>query len=229
MVFKIGHRGACGYEPENTLLSFKKALELKVDMVECDVHVCKTKQVVVIHDTTVERTTNGSGKVKEKALEQLKFLDAGKGEKIPTLEEVLDTVNCKAKVNIELKGEGTAKPVYQIIEKYIKTKRWAYQDFLISSFNVSQLQQFYQFNRRVKIGVLIDGDPKGFDKWTEKVKAGSIHVRLPFVTRDFIQAAHKFGLKVFVWTVNDSKAIRKMKSMGVDGIFSDFPDRLIER
>ena len=168
-------------------------------------------------------------KVKEKTLAQLKLLDAGKGEKVPTLEEVLDAVNCKAKVNIELKGEGTAKPVYQIIEKCIKTKRWAYQDFLISSFNSFQLQQFYQFNKSVKIGIIVDGEPKGFDQLAKKVKADSIHVRLPFVTQNFIQAAHKLGLKVFVWTVNDSKAIRKMKSMGVDGIFSDFPDRLIER
>ena len=112
---KIGHRGACGYEPENTLRSFKKALDLGVDTIELDVHKTKDEATVVIHDEKVDKTTNGTGFVADKSLEEIKKLDAGKGEKIPTLEEVLDLVNRKAQVNIELKGEGTARPVADII------------------------------------------------------------------------------------------------------------------
>ena len=116
-MIRIGHRGAMGYEPENTLRSFKKALALKVDMIEFDVYVCKTGEVVVIHDDKVDRTTNGKGYVVQKTLQELTSLDAGKGEKIPLLEEALDCINKKVQVNIELKGEGTAEPVYKIIQK----------------------------------------------------------------------------------------------------------------
>ena len=108
-LLKISHRGACGYEPENTLASFKKAIEINADMIELDVHVCKTGEVVVIHDEKVNRTTNGKGYVSQKNLESLKKLDAGKGKKIPTLIEVLDLVNKRVKVNIELKGKKTAE------------------------------------------------------------------------------------------------------------------------
>ena len=92
----IGHRGAMGYEPENTLRSFQKALDLGVDMIEFDVHLCKSGELVVFHDEKVNRTTNGQGYIAQKSLEKLKELDAGQGEKIPTLEEVLDLVKGKA-------------------------------------------------------------------------------------------------------------------------------------
>jgi len=105
MFLKIGHRGAMGYEPENTLRSFKKALDLKVDMIELDVYVCKSDELIVIHDDKVDRTTNGQGYVVNKTFEELRTLDAGKNEKIPTLSEVLNLVNRKAKLNIELKGK----------------------------------------------------------------------------------------------------------------------------
>src|SRR6056297_2287931 len=106
MVLKIGHRGAMGYEPENTLRSFKKAIELNVDMVELDVYVCSSGELVVIHDDKVDKTTNGKGYVSEKSFDELRKLDAGMGEKIPTLQEVLDLIDKRAKVNIELKGKG---------------------------------------------------------------------------------------------------------------------------
>ncbi len=133
-MLRIGHRGACGYEPENTLRSFNRALQLRVDMVELDVHVCRSGEIVVIHDSKVDRTTGGTGYVADKTLDELRTLDAGKGEKIPTLQEVLTLVNRKVKVNIELKGTGTAKPVFQLLEKHVRELGWSYGDFLISSF-----------------------------------------------------------------------------------------------
>lgn len=223
---KIGHRGAMGYEPENTLLSFKKALELGVDAIELDVYVCKSGELVVIHDDKVDRTTNGKGYVMEKNFDELRSLDAGKGEKIPTLSEVLDLVNKKIKVNIELKGVGTAKPVSNLIEKYIKDKGWKYDDFIVSSFNHYELKEFGELNPSVKIGALIVGIPIGFAEFAEKLNASFVNLCVEFISQEFVDDAHRRGIEVYVWTVNDADEIRRMKSLGVDGIFSNFPDRL---
>ena len=226
MILKIGHRGAVGYEPENTLLSFKKALELNVNMIELDVHVCKTGEVVVIHDDKVDRTTDGKGYVAKKTFQKIRTLDAGKGQKIPTLQEVLDMVNRKAKINIELKGKGTAKPVFGIIEKYVKEKAWLYDDFLISSFNRHELQKFYQLNPKVRLGILIGRTAVGFERIAKKIHAYSVNAKMELVNKNFVDDARKKGLRVFVWTVNDFKDMERMKLLEVDGICSDFPDRL---
>jgi len=223
---KIGHRGAMGYEPENTLLSFKKALELGVDAIELDVYVCKTGELVVIHDDKVDRTTNGKGYVMEKTFDELRSFDAGKGEKIPTLSEVLDVVNRKVQVNIELKGVGTAKPVSDLVEDYIGNKGWKHDDFMVSSFNHYELKEFGGLNPNVKFGALIVGIPIGFAEFAEKMNASSVNLCVEFINQEFVDDAHKRGMKVYVWTVNDEDEIKRMKSLGVDGIFSNFPDRL---
>lgn len=223
---KIGHRGAMGYEPENTLLSFRKALDLGVDAIELDVYVCKTGELVVIHDDKVDRTTNGKGYVIEKTFDELRSLDAGKSEKIPTLSEVLDLENRKVKVNIELKGEGTAKPVSDLIKYYVDNKNWKFDDFVVSSFNHCELKEFSELSPDVKIGALIVGIPLGFAEFAEKLNAYSVNLCVEFINQEFVNDAHNRGMKVFVWTVNDLDEIKRIKSLGVDGIFSNFPDRL---
>ena len=223
---KIGHRGAMGYAPENTLKSFKKALELNVDAVELDIYVCKSGELVVIHDDKVNRTTNGKGYVVEKTFEELSTLDAGEGEKIPKLSEVLDLIDRKVKVNIELKGVKTAKPVHELIEKYVKNKGWEYDDFLISSFNHYELKKFRKLNPKIKIGALISGIPIGFSKFAKMLNIDSVNLCFEFINQEFVDDAHNRNLKVYVWTVNDSDDIERMKTFGVDGIFSNFPDRL---
>lgn len=222
MVLKIGHRG-CGYGPENTLLAFKKALELNVDMIELDVHLCKTKELIVIHDKRVDRTTNGTGFIARKTFKELRKLDAGKKQKISTLEEVLDLVNKKVKVMIELKGRGTAEPVYNIIEKYVKKYSWPYDNFLVVSFHNSELYKFSKLSSHIKVGASFV-IPISYFRLAKKVDAYSIQPFFRFVTRSFVRKAHKKGLKVFVWTENDKKSIQKMMKFGVDGIISDFPD-----
>lgn len=212
-----------GYEPENTLLSFKKALDLQVDVIELDVHLCKTGEVVVIHDDTVDRTTNGKGYVAEKTFQELRSLDAGKGQKIPELQEVLDLIKRKIKINIELKGRETAKPVSEIIEKYVRVKGWQYDNFLVSSFNCRELLEFSKLKPEIKIGLVTVNASLDL---AVKIKAHSVNVRYDAVNEDFVSTAHKKRLMVFAWTVNNSKDIKRIKSYGVDGIFSDFPDRL---
>src|SRR5271154_2195490 len=134
----IGHRGAKGLEAENTLRSVRKALDLGVDGVEIDVYLAGG-QLVVIHDDTLERTTNGRGRVEDQSFEYLRSLEAGLGEKIPTLREVFETVNRRAFINIELKGGGTAEPVLELIEEYVNKRGWVREDFLISSFDLHEL------------------------------------------------------------------------------------------
>lgn len=223
MVIKIGHRGAMGYEPENTLLSFEKALELNVDMIELDVHRCKTGELVVIHDDKINRTTNGRGYIAKETVEELRSLDAGKGQKIPTLQEALDLVDRKAKLNIELKGKGTAKAVFDVIENYVKKKGWSYNDFFISSFNHNELLEFSKLNQDVKLGVLVKKAPTYF---TERFKVHSINLDINCISKKLVDDIHKRGMKIFVWVVNDFEDIKRMRGLGVDGIFSDYPDRL---
>ena len=225
-MLRIGHRGACGYEPENTLRSFNRALQLHVNMIELDVHVCVSGEIVVIHDSKVDRTTNGTGYVADKTLDELRTLDAGKGERIPTLQEVLDLVNRKVKTNIELKGTGTAKPVFQLLEKHVREFGWSYGDFLISSFDRDELQEFRRLSREFSIGVLVRDIPKDFVEFVEKIGAYSVNVCIESITRELVDDAQRRGIKVFVWTVDGIDDIGRMKSLGVDGIFSNYPDRL---
>ena len=223
-MLKIGHRGASGYNPENTLSSFEKAMELGVDMIELDVHVCKSGEVVVIHDDTINRTTNGKGKVRLKTLDELKNVEIKNGEKIPTLFEVLELVDKKVKVNIELKGENTAIPVLEIIEEFVSKKGWDFEDFLVSSFDFEKLREIK--NPKVRIGVLSKGDFEEALKFAEEVKAYSIHLSLEIMNSEFLGEAHGKGFKVFVYTANEPMEVKKSQELGVDGIFSDYPDRL---
>lgn len=221
-MLKIGHRGAMGYEPENTLRSFKKALDIGVDMVELDVHLCQSGELVVIHDETLEGTTNGSGAVADKTLDELKALDAGQGEQISTLEEVLELIDKKIKVNIELKGLATAEPVVKIINKYIKEKGWANDYFLVSSFIDQELRDFYALNKEIHLGIL---NSDNIDL-SQEINAYSINFAKEKINQDIVKKMHDLGLKVLVYTVNEKDDIKKIIDLKVDGIFSNYPDRI---
>lgn len=221
----IGHRGACGYAPENTLLSFKKALEFNVDMVELDVYALSSGELVVIHDETVDRTTNGKGYVWDFSFDEIRKLDAGEGEQVPTLNEVLDLIQRKCQVNIELKGEGTAEPTAKLIEDYLE-KGWQYEDFLVSSFNHHELKKFKDLSPKTRTGALITAIPIDYAKFAEDLGAFSANLDIDFINKDFVQDAHQRGLKVYVFTVNTEEDIKRMKKLSVDGIFTNFPDRV---
>jgi glycerophosphoryl diester phosphodiesterase len=223
MYLKIGHRGAMGYETENTIRSFGKAIELGVDGVELDVHLCKTGEIVVIHDETVDRTTNGTGKVSDLTLDELKKLDAGKGELISTLKEVLDFIDKRVMVHIELKGEGTEEPVIEIINEYLK-KGWKKEQFGVISFDHYKLLKFK--GTGISVGPLLAGLPIGYADFAEKVHAGFISLAYRYINQRMIDDAHERGIKVVVWAVDDKDDVRKMADMGVDAICSNIPDIL---
>lgn len=224
-LLSIGHRGACGHEPENTLRSFRRALELGADGVEADVRLANG-ELVVIHDATFNRTTNGRGRVSRKTFEALRQLDAGGGEQIPTLREVIETVNRRAFLNVELKGRGTAEPTLRLLREFLD-RSWRSDDFLISSFNRRTLRKFAELaNGEFPIGLLFTGMPRGIQKLAREFQAVSIHPTPRWTTPRLVKKAHQLGLRVFPYTVNLSKNLARMRALGVDGVFTDFPDRV---
>jgi glycerophosphoryl diester phosphodiesterase len=228
MVMVIGHRGAAGFEPENTLRSFHKAMDLGCEMIELDVHVSGDGHVVVIHDETVDRTTDGSGKIGEMNLEQIRSLDAGGGEKIPNLKEVMDRFSGRCAINIELKGIGTAAPVAGLLRSGIKKCRWRKEDILISSFSPVELVEFIGLETGIRTAVLVDGIPCGSDEFASEIGAFSVHPNYSFLDGYFVDSCHDSGLLVNVWTVNDETEMKSAIGMGVDGIITDRPDLLVE-
>ena len=226
-LLKIGHRGAKGYFAENTLESIQKALNFGVDAIEIDVHRCKTGELVVIHDFTLDRTTNGSGEVAKKSLSEIKGLNVEDEFGIPLLTEVLDFIEGKCTINIELKGLNTATATAKIIKKYIAEKNWTYKDFIVSSFQKNELFQMRKLDENVALGILSKASVTEAIELGKLLKASAIHPSLGIITRDNVKASHKAGFNVNVWTVNEPEDIQRMREFGVDGIISDFPDRLL--
>ena len=223
-VLKMGHRGAKTYVAENTLASIEKALELGVDAIEIDVHKCASGELVVFHDFTLDRMTNGTGEIAKKTLDQLKTLKVNGQYEIPTLEEVLNTIDKKCILNIELKGRHTALATCKMVEYYMKTKQWDLEHFLISSFQHQELEDVYKLNKQLRLGVLTKASVLEAIEFAKTINAYAIHPNVAIVTRDNVRLAHDKGYKVFIWTVNDQPTIERMKDYGVDGIISDNPD-----
>jgi glycerophosphoryl diester phosphodiesterase len=222
MVTRIGHRGAAGHEPENTIKSLLKAVELGCDMTEIDVHVCGSGEVVVIHDEEVTRTTNGYGFVSQMPLDALKTLDAGKGELIPTLAEVLKVLKGRIKLNIELKGSGTPVPVHRIVEE----SGWINDDILLTSFDWTMLEEYRELNSEALMGPLAHVNAFHAARFATKIDAYCVNPLHHLCRRTFVQKTHKKGIRVFPWTVNEPGDIERMKNNGVDGIITDYPDRV---
>ncbi|NOY53477.1 MAG: glycerophosphodiester phosphodiesterase [Deltaproteobacteria bacterium] len=219
----FAHRGAGGREPENTLRAITKALDFGARWVEVDVHVVEG-ELIVIHDDRLERTTNGTGRVMERSLSDLRSLDAGKGERIPLLREVFDCVEGKAGINVELKGSETAAPLADFLKEDPGNLPWFRNHLLVSSMDHAALQRFHILAPSVAVGLLFRGpvrDPIGS---ASIVGAVSLHLHRNFVDADLVARAHRQGLKVFVFTVNRTDEMERLRSLGADGIFTDFPD-----
>lgn len=217
---KIGHRGAKGYVAENTLASFQKAIDLGVDGIELDVHLSSNGKVMVIHDDTINRTTSKKGLVNHFTSEALEAFG------IPTLEAVIDLVNQKCFVNIELKTYETANKVAELIEKYVSEKNWKYDHFIVSSFDWNAIQQVHFLNDKIKIGVLTQTDLELALAFAKFIKAHSIHPHYHLLTAANVAKIQSKNFKVYPWTINEPEDIIFVKSLQVDGIITDFPDRI---
>jgi len=225
-ILKIGHRGAKGYEPENTLISFKKALDMRVNGIELDVHLSSDEVLMVIHDEKVDRTTNKKGAVNSLSLSELKKLEIETKHTIPTLKEVFDLVNQQCFINIELKGIGTAEQTVLLIDQYIFEKNWSYSHFIVSSFDWNALQEVKNLNSQIPIGVLTNTDIDLAFAFAKFIKATSIHPNFHLLNQENTKNMQKEGFSIFPWTVNETEDIKRMKSFNVNGIITDFPDRI---
>ena len=215
----IGHRGAAGLEPENTLRSFARAIEIGVDAVELDVY-CVDGKLVVIHDDTLERTTNGRGEVMAASFEALRRLDAGAGEHIPTLDEVLELVAGKVTVNVELKGEDTALPVANCVTAHATT------DMLVSSFDHRELARFRAAAPAARVAPLFHKESARMFQIAESLQAWSVNVSVKLATAQRLRSIADHGYRSLVYTVNDPAVAGRLQSDGAGGIFTDFPDRM---
>lgn len=222
----IGHRGAMGHETENSLASIQKALDLGVDMIEIDVVRIKSGEVVVFHDARVDRLTNGVGEIEKYKIIQVKNLKLEGNHTIPLLQEVLRLVDKKARLNIELKGANTADRVNFIIENYIERQGWSLDQFLISSFNWEELRQFRKYNENIALAVLTEDSPIDAIPVAQELGAEAINPNYQLLDEEVVDRIHEAGFKVYTWTVNDPEDIARMKELGVDGIFCDYPERL---
>jgi len=220
----IGHRGAMGHAPENTLLSIEKALELGASWIEVDVQAADG-HLVVFHDIRLERVTNGIGYVSKQRFSYLRSLDAGAGQKIPTLDEVFEQIGQRVGINIELKGPNTAAPVAELIGRQL-SQGWARDRILVSSFNHPELMTFKKICPNIDIGPLVAGIPLGYAAFAQAMGAFSVHTCLDFIDSEFVKDARRRNLKLFVYTVNHPEDIARMQDLGVDGVFTDFPERV---
>jgi len=222
----IGHRGARGHAPENTLKSFDKALAFGAPWVELDVQLHRNA-LLVFHDERLERTTNGRGRLADHDLDYVRGLDAGDGERIPLLSEVLDRIDRRAGVNVELKTTGgTAAAVATLLREYLG-RGWQPEDFMVSSFFLPELREFKRRLPEVPVGALLCGVPLDLAACGTELTARSINVALDFADGALFADARRRGLKVYVYTVNELDDAERMKALGADGIFSDYPDRFL--
>jgi len=225
-MLNIAHRGAKGYEPENTLQAFQKALDLNADGIELDVHLSADGHIIVIHDETIDKMTNGKGFVNTLSLPELKsFLIAEKHE-IPTLNEVFDLVDKKCLINIELKNFDTFSKVVDLIDGYVSEKNWKYEHFIVSSFDWNALQHVHDLNQKIPIGVLTETDLNLALAFAETIKAKAIHPYYHLLNEENTQKIQEKGFLVLPWTVNIEEDIQKIKNYKVNGIITDFPDKI---
>jgi len=222
----IGHRGAMGHETENTLASVQKALDLGVDMIEIDVFKISTGEVVVFHDQTVDRLTNGPGNIEEYNISDLSRLILDGGHKIPMLQDVLKLIDNKVALNIELKGANTADKVNHTIKFYTESRGWSPENFIISSFNWDELREMRKFNDSIAIAVLTEANPLDALKVATELNAVAINPYFESLDTGIVTKIKQAGFKIYTWTVNEPEDIANMKALGVDGIITNFPERV---
>lgn len=228
---RIAHRGASASAPEHSRAAFERAAACKIDMIELDVHLSRDRQLVVIHDYTLERTTNGVGPVRDHTLAELQSLDSGSwfgaefsSERILTLDEVIALIPPAVRLNVELKAldpdwDGVAQTLAALLDRTARTA-----STIVSSFLYGSLERLKSENSDIPLALLthhIDFEPVWH--WAERLEVAAIHPFHALVDPSLIREAHERGLQVNVWTVNDMELAKGLVAMGVDGVISDHP------
>lgn len=222
----IGHRGARGLAPENTLLALDVGIAAGCPWLEFDVQLHPSGQLFLLHDLTLDRTTNGQGLADECSWPALRALDAGQGQQLPTLDEALDLIEDRAQINIELKTwNGTAAAVAECLRTRL-AEGAAPTQYLVSSFHLPELYEFRQLLPEVPVAVLLCGVPLDWAACATELQAVALNQSAEFVDARLVADAKARGLAVNVYTVNDVDEYRRLGAMGVDAVFTDVPDRL---
>lgn len=222
-VLRIGHRGAAGYAPENTLTAIEEGISRQVDFVEVDVRRTADGVLVVLHDATVNRTTNGRGRIDRLPLSKVRTLDVGNGKRIPTLAEVLDAVSGRCGLMLELKVEGIAR---QVVER-VQTAGFR-GPVIYASFLHDELRDVRVADPQATLMVLFSTLPHAPVARAAQYEATFVGLRHDTATGPLIEAFHHKGLLVCVYTADKPEDIRHALSVGVDGVISNVPDRIME-
>jgi glycerophosphoryl diester phosphodiesterase len=235
----VAHRGASGYTPENTLVAFDKAVEMKADYIEMDVQRSKDGKLVIIHDPTVDRTTNGIGEVKDLTYQQLKRLDAGSwkgiqftGEKIPSFEEILDRYDGEIGMLIELKSPELYPGIEEQIVQVLKERNLDHphnEEIIIQSFNMNSMKKMNFLLPKMPIGILTS-DKKHTSKHALKelsTFADYFNPHYLMLTDQIVSQAHSYGMKVSPWTVRSQEAANFVSEKNIAAIITDYPEYVI--
>ncbi len=233
----LGHRGAMGLAPENTMVSINTALSYQVDLIEIDVHLSKDRKLIVIHDEKVDRTTNGTGYIYQLNSKYIKSLDAGikfnkkfKNEKIPFLEEILDGIKDKnVKLNIEIKNgpifyPHIEKKLISLIDKYNY-----YNKIIVSSFDHYVLQKIKTIHPHIHTAILYGSHMINLLSYASQLKVSAIHPHHYWVTPELVQTMHRHNIAVNTWVINNKTDFLRLSHMGVDAIGTNFPNLFYNR
>lgn len=218
-MFVVGHRGMRYVEPENTLRAIKRALDSGADGVEIDVRTTKDGALVAMHDETVDRTTNGRGRLRDLTLEYVRSLDAGKGERVPTLDEVVEFVKERGILFVELKEPDIVEGVVEVLER-TGGERFA----VLVSFYHWALLEAKELNDRIATGVIFSCDPVSPHALALEARAELLIPKAAYATRRLVERAHERGLGVAVWVVNTPAELERFRRMGVDAVVTDRAD-----
>lgn len=231
----VAHRGASSLAPENTISAFDKAVSLGADYIELDVQLTKDGELVVIHDVTVDRTTNGTGRVKNLTYAEIAALDAGswfgpqfKGEKVPTLQTVLDRYEGKIGILIELKKPSIYPEIEEELAKALagRSTRDDSSDIIVQSFSKQSIIEFHQLLPTIPTGIIIGTSTKyssDEDLFAVDGFASFINPDASLVTEKFMKHAREKNLNVFSWTVSDSQTAENLQRLNVNGIVTNYP------
>lgn len=223
----MGHRGAAGLAPENTLDSFDQALQHKVAYVEFDVRRTKDNKLVVIHDSHTKRVAFIKRHIREMTLDEIKHLATRDGRPIPTLQEVLAHIKRRVKINIEIKSAGAAPFVMEEVRRLLK-QGYTYEDILLSSFLVSELKALRQIDKEVRLALLHRRSPFGFLLVYRKLNLYGVGFHHLITWPAAIRLAKQRGLFTYSFTVNNLRSAQVFESWGVDGICTDYPDEFAQ-
>ena len=220
-MLRIGHRGAAGHAPENTIAAIHAGISLGVDFVEMDVQRTRDGRLVVMHDALVDRTTDGTGLVSEMSWDELRLLDAGDGEGVPSVEAALAAADGRAGVMLEVKMLGIGPELYRAVQAAGFSGAVVYASFLHA-----EILAIRRIDPLAKTLALIEGVPLSGTAFAREAGATLVGMALDSASGEFVSALHDAGLEVWVYTVNEPRLIERAIALGVDGVISDFPERV---